>query len=159
MNNSDPVHYCFEIWVSSRRPFPSGIWLKFFMRWIKGSPRPMMNFALGKQIQHSINAVEEARVCAMWTREFSVQPIDKGDTHRKAKAISSFLVAPVRVIFKSPSMGRKVQWILRARVRAEKTILIWIYQSLSVTLYVDWRGSGRWIGVPAGKMKTVTMGT
>ena len=46
----------------------------------------------GKQIQHSVSPVEEARVCAMRTREFSVQPIDKGDTHRKAKAINRLLI-------------------------------------------------------------------
>ena len=67
----------------------------------------MMNFALGKQIQHSVSPVEEARVCAMRTREFSVQPIDKGDTHRKAKAISSFLVAPVRSYLNHPAWAEK----------------------------------------------------
>ena len=68
----------------------------------------MMHLAWGKQIQHFVNRVEEERVCAMRTRELSVQPVDKGNRHRKAKAISSLIDAPVRVIFKSPSMGREV---------------------------------------------------
>ena len=60
------------------------------------------------------------KVCAVQTRRLYVHPVDKGNSHKKAKVISSFIAAPVRIIFKSPSKGRKVQQILRARVRAKK---------------------------------------
>ena len=51
----------------------------------------MMNFALGKQIQHSVNQVVEARVCAMQTRKLSAHPV-AGSLHRKAKAINRLLI-------------------------------------------------------------------
>ena len=79
--------------------------------------------------KHSVNWVEEARVCTMQTRELSVQFVDKGNRPRKATAMDCFIVAPVRVISKSPSVSR-VQWIPRARMRAKKTIVLCIYQTI-----------------------------
>ena len=63
----------------------------------------------GKQIQHSVNQVVEARVCAMQTRELSAHPVAKGSLPRKAKAINRFIVTPIIVIYKSPSVSREVQ--------------------------------------------------
>lgn len=45
----------------------------------------------GKQIQHSVNQVVEARVCAMQTRKLSAHPV-AGSLHRKAKAINRLLI-------------------------------------------------------------------
>ena len=42
----------------------------------------------------------------MQTRGLSVRSVDKGNRHRKAKAMDYFIEAPVRVIFKSPSISR-----------------------------------------------------
>ena len=67
----------------------------------------------------------------MQTRELSVHSVDKGNRHRKAKAMDYFIVASVRVIFKSPSISR-VQWIPRARMRAKKTIVIYMYQIITL---------------------------
>ena len=53
---------------------------------------PMKNLAWDKQIQDSVDKVEDVRVCTMQTREMSVHPVDKGNRHGKAKAISGFIV-------------------------------------------------------------------
>ena len=54
---------------------------------------PMKNLAWGKQIQDSVDKVEDVRVCTMQTQEMSVHLVDKGNMHGKAKAISGFIVA------------------------------------------------------------------
>ena len=98
-----------SLWISGRRAISIRNLVKIPYGMGRGSFWCMMDLAWSKQIQPSVNWVEEMKVCALQTRELYVYPVGKKNSHRKAKAIISFIAAPVRIIFKSPSKGRKVQ--------------------------------------------------
>lgn len=59
----------------------------------------MVNKRLGLgQANPALSWVEEAKVWEMWANKLSVHPIDKGGRQRKAEALNSFIMVPIRVL-------------------------------------------------------------